>query len=296
LCEYVVLKYRAYFVQPFQMTGMICLSLAGLLGILYLTLAGAPVRYCFVNAGALLIGLALSPIAAYARRWPGAIAIGSALILLGTAFFGTSIDGIARWLGFGGILLQPSFILLPAICVLFAQRRDPATSIGMIIALWALVLQPDDAMVAVLFSGVYMLALLRPGRLTLLVCLICLGGIAIAMINPENPPPARFVEQVLQTAFDVSTLAGIAVWAGSFLLLLPVIIAALRKQPDLDAAIIFGVVWFTSIAAAILDNYPTPVVGYGASPIIGYLIGLAMIELDDKAVPRQPSIRLPELS
>ena len=85
-----------------------------------------------------------------------------------------------------------------------------------------------------------------------------------------------------------------AVWAGSFLLLVPVIIAALRKQSDLDAAIIFGVMWVTSIAAAILDNYPTPVVGYGASPIIGYLIGLAMIELDDKAVPRQPSTRLPE--
>ena len=37
----------------------------------------------------------------------------------------------------------------------------------------------------------------------------------------------------------------------------------------------FVALWATAIAAAAIGNYPTPLVGYGASAIIGYLLGLA---------------------
>ncbi len=289
-----MLNYRAFFVSPVHVIGIVCISLASICGIIYLILAGAPNRYCIVNAGGLIAGLLFMPIAAQARQRPRFFINGSALILLATGLIGVSIDGIARWLGYGSFLLQPSFILLPAMAVLFAQSRDVVSAIGMIIALWALILQPDDAMVAVLFSSIYILTILRPGRMTLLVCITGLATVAIAMINPENLAPAPFVEQVLLTAPDLSLWAGIAVWGGSLLLLAPMIIAGLRKKVDPDTVIVFGMVWLAAIAAAVLGDYPTPVVGYGASPIIGYLIGLAMIDTDVNAVTRAPSMPQPE--
>ena len=283
-----------FIVSPVHVTGIVCVILASLLGIVYLILAGAPDRYCIVNAGAVIAGLLLLPLAAQARRCPRIFIILSALILLVTAAFGINVDGIARWLGYRGFLLQPSFILLPAMAVLFAQSRSLVSAIGMIIAFWGLNLQPDDAMVAVLFSGVYMLTILRPGRMTLLVCVVGLTTVAIAMISPENLAPAPFVEEILLTAPDLSVWAGMAVWGGSLLLLAPMAIAALRKQADTDTVIVFGTVWLAAIAAAVLGDYPTPVVGYGASPIIGYLIGLAMIDPNINSVTRPPSAPQPE--
>jgi hypothetical protein len=37
---------------------------------------------------------------------------------------------------------------------------------------------------------------------------------------------------------------------------------------------VFGAAWLAVVAAAALGNYPTPLVGYGGSAILGYLISL----------------------
>ena len=39
----------------------------------------------------------------------------------------------------------------------------------------------------------------------------------------------------------------------------------------------FGVVWLGTVVAAALGNYPTPVVGYGGSAILGYSMCLSLI-------------------
>ena len=41
--------------------------------------------------------------------------------------------------------------------------------------------------------------------------------------------------------------------------------------------LVFGGVWCTALAAAALGNYPTPLVGYGGSAILGYCVSVAML-------------------
>jgi hypothetical protein len=41
--------------------------------------------------------------------------------------------------------------------------------------------------------------------------------------------------------------------------------------------VVFGTIWFSAVAAAALGNYPTPLVGYGGSAIVGYLFSVAML-------------------
>ena len=36
----------------------------------------------------------------------------------------------------------------------------------------------------------------------------------------------------------------------------------------------FGAIWAAVVLAAALGNYPTPLVGYGGSAIVGYLLSL----------------------
>ena len=46
----------------------------------------------------------------------------------------------------------------------------------------------------------------------------------------------------------------------------------------------FGAVWLAVILAAALGNYPTPLVGYSGSAILGYLLSLL-------GLPPRPAIR-----
>jgi hypothetical protein len=100
----------------------------------------------------------------------------------------------------------------------------------------------------------------------------------VTLARPDTLPPTAFVEQVYASAFGFSALAGLALLAGSTLLLLPLL--ALQRTD----ATVFAAVWLAILAASVLGNYPTPLLGYGGSGILGYLLCLA-------ALPRQDRLR-----
>ena len=60
-----------------------------------------------------------------------------------------------------------------------------------------------------------------------------------------------------------------------------------RSIADLRPAyFVSGAVWFGCIAAAALGNYPTPVVGYGGSAILGYLLTFAFLPASSRSASR----------
>ncbi|WP_186378915.1 hypothetical protein [Sphingobium sp. B2] len=75
--------------------GIICAIGAVVLGILYMVIVGAPVRYLGVNAGALAIGLSMLALldrtAAAGRRWAGGASVAMAIAMLATALFGSEV-------------------------------------------------------------------------------------------------------------------------------------------------------------------------------------------------------------
>jgi len=50
-----------------------------------------------------------------------------------------------------------------------------------------------------------------------------------------------------------------------------------QDEPNRTVYAVFGVAWSTAVMAAALDNYPTPIVGYGGSAIVGYLWSLGVL-------------------
>jgi hypothetical protein len=96
------------------------------------------------------------------------------------------------------------------------------------------------------------------------------------MLLPDALPAVPFVDRILFTAFDVHTLAGVAVVAGCLILLTPAV-GALRRGPERPVLLAFGASWAALIAAAALGNYPTPLVGYGGSAVLGYLLSVALL-------------------
>lgn len=257
-----------------QFLGALSATGATILGVLVMAVAGAPKSYLIVNLAALVIGLAMlallqrnRPNAAYA----GWLGLAAAAGLLATALLGTTIDGATRWVRIGVVSLQPSLVLLPLLIMAFARVRDSKTTIAMLVAAVALAIQPDRAMAGALVVGLAALAVSVRDRQVLLALVAALCSFAVTLMRPDTLPPTPFVEQVYASAFAFSPAAGLALLAGSMLLLLPML--ALHRADST----VFAAVWLAILAAAVIGNYPTPLLGYGGSGILGYLLCLAAL-------------------
>jgi hypothetical protein len=258
-----------------KLLGAICVIIATTLGLAYMWAAAAPLRYLATNAAALPVAFVLVvSLALLFRGRPkaaGAAILSLALVLLGTAFFGEATNDANRWVSLGDLRIQVSAIVVPVIVVSFARASDPMAVAGIVIAALALALQPDRAMSGALAAGLAVVASIRRERSVLIALAAAVIGFAAAVLRADTLPASPFVEQVLYSSFAVHPLAGIAVLLGLAMLVVPAI-AGWRSDPGNRVAYVaFGSVWLAIIAAAVLANFPTPVVGYGGSAIIGYV-------------------------
>lgn len=259
--------------------GTACAMGAVLLGLSYLALAGAPGRYLIINASALVIGFALLALVGGGSvpRWTAGATIAAASGLLATAMLGAAVDGAARWVSLGGLSIQPSLVLLPVMITAFARDRSLAATLAIIAAAAAMALQPDRGAAGMLVLGLIPVAALSRDRHATLALTAGVVGFAATLVRADALPAVPYVDQILHTAFDVHIAAGVAVVGGAVLLLLPAVVGWRGAADDRAIFAALGAVWLAAIGAAALGNYPTPVVGYGGSAIIGYVLSLAAL-------------------
>lgn len=257
--------------------GVLCAIGAVMAGLGYLAVAGAPMRYLAVNLAALLGGLAISALLGRIRAGGhlGELAIAAlACPLLATALWGQQADGAARWISLGGLAAQPALVCLPAMLVGFSRTRGVMPMIGVIVAAIAVAMQPDRAMAGLLVLGLGVLALFGSDRRVMLALMASIAGFGVTLARADSLSPAPFVDRVLSVSFDLHLAAGVAVMGGAALLLIPAAAGWTRDPGRRAAYAVFGGVWFAVLFAAALGRYPTPLVGYGGSAIVGYVISL----------------------
>ncbi|QSQ22784.1 hypothetical protein JY651_48130 [Pyxidicoccus parkwayensis] len=261
--------------------GALCAVGAVGMGLVYMTLAGAPVGYLIINAGALVIGLALLfPVSrglGAGGRLPGVLILGLSLLLLATALLGLRVEGAARWVNLGGVIVQPSLVLLPLMLVGFSRTRTPLATVGIVVAALAMALQPDRAMAAMMTLALAAVAVTRADRPTCLAFTASLLAFGVTLLRPDALPAVPFVDRILFSSFGVHALAGLAVLAGSVMLVVPAIIGRSRDGDDRATCFAFGAAWLAATLAAAFGNHPTPVVGFGGSAILGYALSLSLL-------------------
>lgn len=255
---------------------VLCAIAATLLGLVYLGSAGAPHRMLTMNLAALGAGLIVA--LPFFRRDPVqppvagilAVSIGAALLL--TALWGDEASGARRWLSIAGIVLQPSLVLLPLLITAVARSRDALTALGVVIAAGALALQPDRAMAGALVAGLAAVVLLTRDRLGLFCLVVSTASFAITWLRPDVVPATPFVDRVFRTAFSTGAIPGAAAWGGAVLLLVPAALGLLRDRSHRAIHGAFGATWLAIIIAAVIGDYPTPLVAYSGSSIVGYIL------------------------
>lgn len=258
--------------------GILCAISAVVLGTVYMAIAGAPLRYIGINVGALAIGLTMLALlgrsVAAGQRWTDGAIVAMAGALLATALLGSKADGAARWVNFGGLAIQPSLILLPGMLIAYSRSRSVLATVGIIAAAAAMALQPDRAMAGMLALCLAVLAVIRRDRLAAVTLAVGVTGFAATLARADTLPAVPYVDQILYSSFDVHVGAGLAVLGGMTMLLIPAIAGWSHDANNRATYATFGATWFAVIMAAALGNYPTPIVGYGGSAIIGYALSL----------------------
>ena len=264
-----------------RLLGLVCGAGAVALGMAYMAAAGAPSRYLLVNLAALALGavawLAFTRTAHSRLTGAGTTVLALAVTLILTALFGAAPEGASRWIAIGPLTLQVSLIVLPVMVVLYARRPDATGTIGMGLAALALAVQPDRAMAGVLLAGLSIVAFAMRSRLSIMATASALLGFGWTLLAPDSLPASPYVDRILYTAFDVHPLAGWAVVVGTAALVMPAAIGALRVSSERSALLAFGGCWAGVVIAAALGDYPTPLVGYGGSAVLGYLLSVALL-------------------
>jgi hypothetical protein len=256
------------------------------IGAAYMSTAGAPSSYILINLGALAVGLLIARL--IRTRQPsvqsaGILTAAVALALLTTATLGPTVAGASRWIPVAGISFQPSLMLLPMVIVLFVRVRDWLSAVALAVAGVALAMQPDRAMAGTLTVALAVLRIYCRDAPSTFALAVASCGFAVALVRTDRVPPAPFVEGVVQSAFSLHVFAGVAIVAALALMLIPAILGVVTRKEGAAPFAAFGATWLAVITFAVIGNYPTPLVGYGASGIIGYCLssGLMACEIRD---------------
>lgn len=288
--------------------GIASAIIATLLGAAVLAATHGPASYMVGNAAALGAGLAmlafLGRTIARAEQGLDGVLLIMSLLLCGATAFGEGADGATRWLRLGGLAMQPSLLLVPTLVVGFARARTPLGSLAMILAAAALASQPDRAMAGSLCAGLAAQWILRPDRPAAIALAGGCMGWAFTLAANDAGAPTPFVDGVLASALDANLLLGLSVLCGMGLLLAPGLLGTSGPGRRV-AQLTFSTVWAAAFVASALGPYPTPILGYGGSAIVGYLLSLVMLPscapeeagrgigaAGDTPLPTQSSLRL----
>lgn len=262
-----------------RIPALLALALPVAAGLAWMASAGAPPTYPATNAAALLLAsawvvLSRAPKSGRAARIAAAVLLAALALPLATGPYMASIsqDAVARWVPLGPVTLHAGMVVIPPLAVLAARdaRFGWATlAVAVVIVLF----QPDAASgFALTFAAVGLHHATKDWR----IGAVAVGGFFASLLMSVSGelPPQDYVEQVVQQSVASGiavTLLLVASLGACFLL--TVFAAPLERSARLAlAGSLFGFV-----IMAMMSTYPTPLIGYGAAPILGLGLALGLV-------------------
>ncbi|MCB2066224.1 MAG: hypothetical protein KDE15_06235 [Erythrobacter sp.] len=259
-----------------RLPALLALALPVLAGAGWLLAAGAPQHFALVNVAALALAAAWIEFGREPETARGRYLLAGALIALmlaplavGPAMLSTTGVAVVRWIAIGPVTLHAGMIALPALAVLAARDARMAAPV-LLAALLATLVQPDAGTgFAITFAAVGLHHATKDWKVGLAAVLAFFASLRMVVVG--ELPPQPFVEGVLAQALHPHML-----WAVALALALALSFAAITFALPASRAerLTLGGLLFGLIVASMMAPYPTPLIGYGAAPVLG--LGLAL--------------------
>lgn len=254
-----------------RLLSILILALPIAAGLLFMQLSGAPSSFIAKNTGAFLASAVLLLLV----RFPISFTVQSILIVTGlsllaaTLVMGVPADGMKRWLSLGPLRLHMGMLLLPMIGVWAAKAKAPFATAAFAICAAIIAMQPDRAVALALFLCSIAIVMLRRDLWALAMATFAAIALAVTMLRGDPLVGVEFTEHVIRDGFAWHPAMG-AVLASAMAIATGFPLVKGREGGPL-CAVMTGF-----FAASLLGPYPTPLSGFGASPIIGYALGLGL--------------------
>jgi cell division protein FtsW (lipid II flippase) len=263
----------------------VCAPLPSLMiGIVAMRQLGVSTSAWSINIAATVFGLLIWSVGRrlppLRRRATRACLAGASIATILLPFASEGMLGVHRWVSMGGLRLHASAIAAPLIILCVAAAASHGISSALAIGTTAaiiLALQPDAAQTTS-FAAACAVVLVHSRRTQprqALLSVALLLAVAVASFVRRDPlPPVAHVEGIFGVV--ASRGAGSAAMATVALLLLPVPFFAAWLRHRRATALALGVYVAMTLFAPAWGTFPVPIMGYGASPILGYFLALAV--------------------
>ncbi|WP_314067951.1 FtsW/RodA/SpoVE family cell cycle protein [uncultured Vagococcus sp.] len=198
------------------------------------------------------------------------------IILLTCPFFTSYSSGVHRWLSIGPIMIYPASIFLPLVIIYLdktlANYPESYTLGLLVILLLILLFQPDAGQLTAFSCAISLLIFKKVDkpvlRYTSLVILLIFVGLTWLFI--DNLAPVSYVENIFSLVKDMGPHWFVLGTISLILLVLPFFTLATYNWTYFS----LGLYFLAEIVVPFFGNFPMPIMGYGISPIIGYLIAI----------------------
>lgn len=225
------------------------------------------------------------------------------LAFVALTFVDAGLDGVFRWVRLGPIRLHPAAVgtplLLFALVHLWMQQKTIfVLSLGAL-GLALHVLQPDAGQATAFGAAMMTLAAFPDKRkgARILLLLSSTMGVAASWMQPDPLHGVPLVEDVVPQALATHVLLGIAAIVALALLPITTLVQTYHSRKNhfafLQGAMLTA--YFTaSIVVVAIGEFPTPVLGFGASPILGAIFGIGLLQRSATTEPSASPLTGPE--
>ena len=275
---------------------MTALQAAACLGVslVAITVAGAGRNALVAQTLAAVIALGLALVVARFWRKVGwrywLLVAACALALVWTLMTGVTLEGARRWLAVGPVQLHTAFLALPLAVWAFARgfedRRVAPLAAGLS---FALLYQHDAASSLAWAFAIGAATLVQRTRQMVPWAVVAVAAVFAyaAWTEPDTLPALPYVEGLLAANFATSPVVGALAAILMFSLPAPFVLVAASRPERRAEALALAALWAGWIFGNLFGNYPAPVLGYGAAPILawGLSIGLIFAEPANQSDP-----------
>lgn len=253
-------------------------ALTLVIGLALLAGGGAPTAWLAVQAGAAVLALALllPQVRQFLPRLTTVLLFAVPLALLATRFLDDGTDGVHRWLSVGPVQLHIGMLLLPALLTVHARGDNSASGVSLMACGMTIGHQPDFGMAVALAVAVVTILLVRRNQRDLMLVLAAVLAFPASWSNdPLQPVP--MVEHVLTDSWQWAVWTGPLALIGALILPVTLLVQA-RTNPALTLpAVTLTGLWLGLLLASLIGHYPVPLLGYGASAVLGWGLALAWL-------------------
>lgn len=199
--------------------------------------------------------------------------------LLVLPFFFQGLEGVHRWLTFGPINIYIASIVCPLLIIhlwkLTLKNREYYVFGLTFISLIILLFHPDASQLTAFACAAFIILWKKMNkRMIKLLCITYTVVLVTASwIFPDELAPVPYVEDIIFLVADLGNVWFIMGILSLILLLIPFFFYGKKSIVSLS----LGVYFLIMMIVTFIGNFPMPIMGYGISPIIGYIISITWL-------------------